>query len=124
MPIFLELIMLNLFIIHWNEEELHEYVTPLLLKDWNVGYEFKNEVSAKLKIEKLKPNIILIYLKLTPSRGMFSARIIKQTDSIKHIPIIFVDGKPKNVKKSKIEFPDAIYATSENLETTLMELNR
>ena len=124
MPIFLKLIMLNLFIIHWKEEELHEYVSPLLLKDWNVGYEFKNELYAKLNIEKLKPDIILIYLIVTPSRGLLSANIIRQTDSIKHIPIIFVDGKPKAIKKIKNEFPDEVYATSENLETILMGLDR
>ena len=46
--------MLNLFAIHWNVEELHEFITPLILKGWNVAYEYKNEVHAKLKIEKLK----------------------------------------------------------------------
>ncbi len=116
--------MLNLYAIHWNEEELHEYITPLILKGWNVGYEYKNEVRAKLTIEKLNPDIILIYLKVTPSRGILSAKIIKKTDSIKHIPIIFIDGKPKHVKKIRSEFPNAIYTTSEKLETTLLGLER
>jgi len=114
--------MLNIFVIHWNEEELHEYVTPLLLKEWNVGYEYKNEVHAKLTIEKLKPDIILIYLKVTPSRGVLTAKIIKDINTIKDIPIIFIDGKPKEVKKAKIEFPNATYITSEKLEETLEKL--
>ena len=124
MPILLKLIMLNIFAIHWNEEELYEYVTPLLLKGWNVGYEYKNELLAKLTIEKLNPDIILIYLKVTPSRGILSAKIIKNSDSTKHIPIIFVDGKPKYVKKIRNEYPNAIYTTSEKLEITLLGLER
>ena len=116
--------MLNLFAIHWNVEELHEFMTPLILKGWNVAYEYKNEVNAKLKIEKLNPDILLIYLKVTPSRGILSAKIIKKTDSIKNIPIIFIDGKPKHLKKIRNEFPNAIYTTSEKLEITLLGLER
>jgi len=116
--------MLNLFAIHWNEEELHECITPLILKGWNVGYEYKNELHAKLSIEKLTPDIILIYLKVTPSRGILSAKIIKDTYSITHIPIIFVDGKSKYVKKIQNEYPNEIYTTSEKLEMTLLGLER
>jgi DNA-binding response OmpR family regulator len=114
--------MLNSFAIHWNEEELYEYVIPLITKGWNVGYEYRNEIQAKSTIEKLNPDAILIYLKVSYSRGLITAKIIRKTDSIKHIPIIFVDGKSKDVKKVKIEFPNAIYATSETLEKVLSEL--
>jgi two-component SAPR family response regulator len=114
--------MLNLFVIHWNEEELYEYINPFLSQGWNVGYEYKNELHAKETIEKLEPDIILIFLSITPSRGIISAKIIKKTDSIRHIPIIFIDGKPKNLKKFIDEHPNVIHTTSENLIPTLLEL--
>lgn len=57
--------MLNLFAIHWNKEELFNFITPLIKKGLNVGYEYKNELQAKETMKKLKPDAILIYLKLT-----------------------------------------------------------
>ena len=114
--------MLNLFVIHWNEEELYEYVSPFLKRDWNVGYEYRNEMNARDNITILNPEVIIIYLAITPSRGRLSASFIKKTDSINNIPIIFVDGKNKDVKSIKKEFPDASFTSNEQLQELLISI--
>jgi CheY-like chemotaxis protein len=117
-----EKIMLNLFVIDWNEEELYENIEPLLKEGWNVGYEYNDEIYAKVNIESLKPDIIIIYLNTSPSKGRNAAHLIKKEESIKDIPIVFVDGKAKDIKKAKKEHPNAIYTTSDSLNTVLLNL--
>ena len=114
--------MLNLFVIDWNEAELHENIEPFLKEGWNVGYEYNNEIYAKMNIESLKPDVIIIYLNTSASKGRSAARLIKKEESIRNIPLIFVDGKPKDVKKTKKETPNAIYTTSDRLNTVLLTL--
>ena len=116
--------MLNLFVINWNAEELFESVTPFIRKGWNVGYAFKNELEAKTSVEKLKPDVVVIYLNASPSRSRLAAKFIKATKLINQIPLIFVDGKTKIVKKIRNEFPNAKFTTSETLEATLLEFER
>lgn len=115
--------MLNLFVIDWNEEDLFENIDPFLKEGWNIGYEFKEEVFAKVNIENLKPDVIIIYLNNSPSKGRYAAQLIKKEDSIKDIPVIFVNGKPKDIIKAKKKFPNAIYTTSEHLKTVLLNLD-
>lgn len=122
MSISLVKIMLNLFVIHWNAEELYEYITPFLIQDWNVGYEYKNEMNASDNIKILNPDVIIIYLTITPTRGRLSASFIKRSDSINRIPIIFVDGKSKDVKKMRNEFPEAQFTSNEDLQTLLISI--
>lgn len=114
--------MLNLFVIDWNEEELFKNIEPFIKEGWNVGYEFNDEFYAKANIDNLKPDIIIIYLNNSPSKGRHAAHLIKKEESIKNIPLIFVNGKRKDVKKIKIEYPKAIYTTSDRLDTVLFNL--
>ncbi|MHA1104381.1 MAG: hypothetical protein ACTSPN_01535 [Promethearchaeota archaeon] len=113
--------MLNLFVVCWDTEILHEKITPFLIKGWNVGYAFKNELQTKSLIEKLRPDVIVIYLNVAAKKGRLVAKFIKETGSINHIPIIFIDGKPKDVIKIRNEFPNAIYTSSEELEKVLLK---
>ena len=114
--------MLNLFVIDWNEEELYENIEPFLKEGWNIGYEFNDEIYAKMNVESLKPDVIIIYLNNSPSKGLNAAHLIKKEESIKSIPLIFVGGKPKEVKKAKKEYPNAIYTTSDRLSQVLVNL--
>jgi AmiR/NasT family two-component response regulator len=114
--------MLNLFVIDWDEEELHKNIEPFIKEGWNVGYEHDDEIYAKMNIESLKPDVIIIYLTTSPSRGRNAARLIKKEESIKDIPIVFVDGKPKDIKKTKKKHPNAIYTVSNSLNNVLINL--
>jgi two-component SAPR family response regulator len=114
--------MLNLFVIDWNEEELYKNIEPFLKEGWNVGYEFNDEIYAKVNVENLKPDVILIYLNTSPSKGRNAAHLIREEESIKNIPLIFVGGKSKDVKKVKKEHPNAIYTTSDRLNELLIKL--
>ena len=116
--------MLNLFIVDWNEEDLFENIEPLLKEGWNIAYEFNEEVFAKVNIENLKPDVIVIYLDNSPSKGRYLAQLINKENSIKNIPLIFVNGRPKDITKAKKKYPNAIYCTSEHLKTVLLNLNQ
>jgi len=118
------MIMLNLFVVDWNEEELFENIEPFLKEGWNVAYEFNEEVFAKVNIENLKPDVIIIYLDNSPSKGRYLAQLISKEESINSIPIIFVNGKPKDIAKAKKKYPHMIYTTSEDLKTVLLNLNK
>ena len=116
--------MLNLFIVDWNEEELFENIEPFLKEGWNVGYEFKEEIFAKFNIEHLKPDVIIIYLNNSPSKGCYLGQLINKENSIKNIPLIFVNGRSKDITKAKKKNPNAIYTTSELLKTVLLNFDK
>ena len=114
--------MLNLFVIDWDEKELYKNIEPLLKEDWNVAYEYNDEVNAIKNIESLKPDVVIIYLNTSPTKGLLAADLIKKEESIKNIPLIFVNGKSRDVKNTKKKHPNAIYTTSEVLNDVLINL--
>lgn len=116
--------MLNLFVVDWNEEELFENIEPFLKEGWNVGYEFNDEIFAKFNIENLRPDVIIIYLNNSPSKGRYLAQLINKENSIKGIPVVFVNGKPKDIAKTQKKYPKGIYTTSEHLKTVLLNLHK
>ena len=118
----IEKIMLNLFVIDWDEKELYKNIEPFLKEDWNVAYEYNDEVNAIKNIESLKPDVVIIYLNTSPTKGLLAADLIKKEESIKNIPLIFVNGKSRDVKNTKKKHPNAIYATSEVLNDILTNL--
>jgi DNA-binding response OmpR family regulator len=112
---------MNIFFIHWNEEELKEKIQPLKRAGYKVDYHFSTEITANLK-EDL-PDILVICLDRLPSHGKAYAEWLWQAKKRQHIPIIFCGGKIEKVEPIKEEFPNAIFCSNENLVKALEKLN-
>ena len=105
----------SIFVIHWNEDESKRIADTLVIKDVAVDIEFKNMTRAIERIQVIEPSVILIYLTRQPPQGRKLAKQLRGLSETQSTPIIFVDGKEKEVKKARKEVPDAVYTTSSNL---------
>lgn len=111
--------MARLFYIHWNEAEFAEHVRPLIDAGHSVTGHWSTEEVADLRSNL--PEALVVSLDRLPSHGRAYAEWLWEAKSRRHIPIVFVGGKPDKVEATRERFPEAVYC---GRETLLEELGR
>lgn len=109
----------KLYLIHWDETEANELAAKFDAGKWEVEYEFEDGARAVSAIKTILPNAVVIYLTKLPSHGAETAHAIRHLKATKHLPIIFVGGKPDALEKVKAKVPDAVFVTESGLESAL-----
>ena len=112
----------RLFLIHWNETEAEQLADPLRASGWEVEVEARDGVRAWNAIKTNPPRAVAIYLTRLPSHGRETARALRAFKVTRTIPIIFLDGKEEPLEKTKAKVPDAVFASSTELEGILSNL--
>lgn len=111
---------MNIFFIHWNEEELKEKITPLKKAGFDIDSHFSQESTANLK--KKLPDVLVICLDRLPSHGRAYAEWMWEAKKRQHIPIVFCGGQRDKVEATRKIFPKAIYCNNEKLLASLEKL--
>jgi len=111
---------MNIFFIHWNEDELKEKIKPLLRAGYKVSYHFSQEITANLK-DNL-PDALIICIDRIPSHGRAYAEWLWGAKKRQHVPIIFCGGQADKIEATRLKFPKAFFCSNENLLTTLKKL--
>lgn len=111
---------MNIFFIHWNEEEFKEKIKPLKKAGHKVNVHFNVGIPADLKNKM--PDCLIICLDRLPSHGKAFAAWLWEKKKRHHIPIVFCGGKPEKVEPIRFKFPKAIFFSNENLSETLSKL--
>lgn len=109
----------RLFYVHWNSSEIRKYAKDLRKEGWNVETEAHDGGRAFQRIRANLPDAVVINLDRLPAHGReigFTLQAIKITDTV---PVVFVDGEPKDREKTLDRVPNAVFATSEDLDKTL-----
>ena len=65
------------------------------------------------------PDAVVIDLSRMPSHGREVAHSLRGAKATRHLPIVFVDGEPEKVKRTKLLLPDATYTTWGRIKTAL-----
>src|SRR5687768_4062972 len=65
------------------------------------------------------PEAFVIDLSRLPSQGREFALYVRSSKTMRHVPIVFVDGDPAKVARLKPLLPDATYTTWPKLRTAL-----
>lgn len=112
--------MKHLFYIHFNESELAARLKQIAVTGVQLSGHWSAAEEAECK-EPL-PDIFVVSLDRLPSHGRQYVQWLWQAKKRMHIPVIFVDGKPDKVVAAKLQFPAAIFCTSEQLPQTLQKL--
>jgi len=112
----------KIFLIHWNEDEAQEHVRQLQDAGWQVAWESKDGAHAVNAIKNETPQAIVIYLTRLPSHGRETADYLQSLKNTRHIPIVFVDGQGEALEKTKAKVPEAIYTSSGELQSVLIDL--
>src|ERR1700674_965064 len=104
---------------HWRSAE----AGPLIAKLRSAGYEVihnrETQAPSVRAIRDAAPAAIVIDLSRMPSHGRYVAAWVRGSKSIRHIPIVFVDGDLAKVEAIRRELPDAVYTTQARLVAAL-----
>lgn len=112
------------FIIHWNVQEAEKYAQVLYEDGWSVDFEAVDGRRAFDLITKDQPDVIVIYLSRLHIQGRTVATELRSSSETDAIPIVFVDGKEKAVKKAMQEVPNAIATTQDEILGVLLRFRR
>ena len=112
------------FIIHWNVQEAEKYAQHLYEDGWSVDFEAVDGRRAFDLITKDQPDVVVIYLSRLHIQGRAVASDLRSSSETEAMPIVFVDGKEKAVKKAMQEVPDAIVTTQDEILGVLLRFRR
>jgi CheY-like chemotaxis protein len=106
-------------LIHWNEDEGLERQTQLEALGFEASFDFGDGVTSLRLIRSGPPDAVVIDLSRMPSHGREVAHSLRGSKATRHLPLVFVDGEPEKVKKTKQLLPDATYTTWGRIKTAL-----
>ena len=66
---------------------------------------------------------MVVYLTRLPSHGRETARYLRSIKATRDIPILFVDGGEEAIERTMRAVPDALFTTSDRLQTALANLS-
>lgn len=98
-------------LVHWNEDEGLERHQQLEALGFDAAFDFGDGLFVIRLIKSTLPDAVVIDLSRIPSHGRDIANSIRSAKYSRHIPIVFVDGEPEKVKKTKQLIPDATYTS-------------
>lgn len=104
---------------HWREQEAQELIAELRKAGFTVDYDAMPASSSFRSMAEHPTAAAVIDLTRLPSHGRHVAAEICSRKSLRHIPIIFVDGAPEKVAAIRKELPDAIYTTRGKLAAAI-----
>jgi glucuronate isomerase len=110
----------RIFLIHWPSSEAREHANQLRVQGWQVDIETEDDPVKEILADP--PDVVVIYLTRTPSHGRKTAQALRASKSGRDLPIVFVGGKEKATAKAKAKVPDALFATSAELDDVLTEI--
>jgi len=106
-------------LIHWNEDKGLERQQQLEAFGFDAAFDFGDGVSAMRQIRASPPDAVVIDLSRMPSHGREVAHGLRGAKGTRHVPIVFVDGEPEKVARTKQLLPDAVYTTWGRIKTAL-----
>jgi len=106
-------------LIHWNEDEGLERRKRLEALGFEAAFDFGDGIFAIRQIRSSPPDAVVIDLSRIPSHGREVAHSIRGAKATRHLPIVFVDGEPEKVKRTRLLLPDAAYTTWGRIKTAL-----
>ena len=105
---------------HWNAAEAKPLIKQLQADGYTVDYPSDKVLERRFRsLRESPPHAIVIDLTRLPSQGRHLAVAIRSKKTIRNIPIVFVDGDPKKVKRIRADLPDAIYTSRAKVESAL-----
>ncbi len=104
---------------HWKAVEASPLVELLRAKGYTVDYAGESANGNFRSLRETPPMAAIIDLSRLPSHGRYVAGAIRGTKSVRHLPIVFVDGETEKVDKLRREIPDAVFTSRARLVSTL-----
>ena len=108
----------RVYLFHWKEADAPALIAHLRKAGFAVAWrKAPPKVSELLAIS---PLAVVIDLSKLPSQGGSIAAWIRGTKSLRHLPIVFVNGEPAKVETIQKRVPDAVYTNTKNLGAAIL----
>ena len=104
---------------HWRADEAKPLIAVLRAGGYEVDYPGDKVNGSWRSLRESPPLAAVIDLTRMPSHGRWVAAGIRATKSIRHIPIVFVDGESEKVESIRKMLPDAVYTSRSRLASAL-----
>ena len=96
-------------LIHWNEDESKPRVKELQRLGLKVEWIAPRGGRGLQPYIRNPPEAFLIDLTRMPSHGRAIGVFLRQRKATRNVPIVFLDGEPEKVEKTRELLPDATY---------------
>jgi len=106
-------------LVHWNAKEAEPLVQSLTVAGHSV--ELTSSVGSGIMkyLRAAPPDAVVIDLTRQPSHGREIGVAIRNGKTLKHLPILYVDGVPERVEAIRRVLPDATFTTRSRLAAAL-----
>ena len=111
--------MVNLVLVHWNQEEAKERARSLKALGYKTKILFDPEKHSLAEIREHPPELFLIDLSRLPSQGREIAGHFRRAKATRNVPILFVGGDSERVMTARKLIPDAEFATWEEIRAAM-----
>jgi CheY-like chemotaxis protein len=108
--------------VHWKPQEAEQGVRLLVEAGFDVNAESILVSGFLRQLENEKPDAVLIDLSRAPSQGRDLGVSIRMRKGTRHIPLVFVGGKPEKVEAIRELLPDAGFTDWENVAARIEQL--
>ncbi len=106
-------------LVHWDEDEGLERQQQLEALGFEVAYDAGDSLFVVRQIRANLPDALVIDLSRIPSHGREIAYSLRSRKASRHVVIVFVDGEPEKVEKTRQLLPDATFTTWGRIKTAL-----
>lgn len=106
-------------LVHWNAVEALERAARLEAAGYVVDASAVDPESFRAELLADPPAAIVIDLSRLPSHGRDVAMSLRQAKATRGIPIVFVDGAPEKIERTRQQLPDAMYTTWARIRSNL-----
>jgi len=103
---------------HWNEAEAEERAERIR----SAGYEVDHQPASPGTLKDLRKNppaVVVIDLERLPAQGRDIGVMLRTYKTTRHVPLVFVGGKPEKVARVKELLPDAVYTPWSRIRSSL-----
>jgi hypothetical protein len=106
--------MTSVRLVHWKPKEAEQSVRLLVEAGFDVNAETVAVSGFLRELENENPDAVLIDLSRAPSQGRDLGVSLRMRKGTRHIPLVFVGGKPEKVIAIRGLLPDAGFTDWEN----------
>jgi len=109
----------NVSLVHWKAEEAQSLIDLMESAGYAVHYAGDQKGMRMSELRELDPVAAVIDLTRMPSYGRYWAAEVRSSRSLKHLPLVFVDGDAQRVERCRAALPDATFTSRDELTEIL-----
>jgi CheY-like chemotaxis protein len=104
-------------LVHWKESEAPERLALLKAAGFDAVHRTLSTAPVR-ELREARPDLIVVDLGRLPSHGLAIGLAVRQSPSLRPIPLVFVGGERSKVDRVRAQLPDAAFTDWERAVRT------